>query len=183
MFGGPGAGKGTQARLLSAALGIPHISSGDLLRQDQSPRAQTVMQRGDLLPDEEVARVVFARLQQPDAQRGAVLDGFPRTLAQAQMLDRWLEERGGALRGAVFLDVPNDELARRLIERGEQSGRADDQERAVPKRLEVFTQEFPPLLDHYAKRGLLRVVDGKQDIDSVHRQIIEALASPAPRGQ
>src|SRR5260370_19498635 len=92
MFGGPGAGKGTQAQLLSAALSIPHVSSGELLRQDQSRVTQSIMQRGELLPDDEVARIVLARLRQPDARHGAVLDGFPRTLAQAHALDRWLAE-------------------------------------------------------------------------------------------
>jgi adenylate kinase len=175
IFGGPGAGKGTQARLLSATLGIPHISSGDLLRQDQTSERRTVIQRGDLLPDEEVSRIVLARLQQPDARRGAVLDGFPRTLAQAQALDRWLEEHGGSIRAALFLDVPNEELERRLLARGEQSGRLDDQVRAVPRRLEVFLQELPPILKRYAERGILRTLDGSRDVNEVHRLITEAL--------
>ena len=178
MFGGPGAGKGTQAQLLSAALGSPHISSGDLLRQEQSATTQSIMKRGDLLPDDEVARIVLARLQQPDARRGAVLDGFPRTLAQAEMLDRWLAEHGVSLRAAVFLEVPPDELTRRLIERGQRSGRVDDQSNVAPKRLEVFAQELPPVLDHYARRGLLRRVDGSGDIDQVHRQVMAALNGP-----
>jgi adenylate kinase family enzyme len=93
LFGGPGAGKGTQARLLSATLGLPHISSGDLLRAEYGA-AQNVMAQGDLLPDDVVTRLVLARLEQPDAKRGAVLDGFPRTLGQALELDTWLGRRG-----------------------------------------------------------------------------------------
>jgi adenylate kinase len=178
MFGGPGAGKGTQAHLLSGALGLPHISSGDLLRASDNKATQELMQRGDLLPDAMVTDVVLKRLQQADAQRGAILDGFPRTLAQAQTLDQWLEQHGGAIRAAVYLDVPPDELVKRLLERGEVSGRADDQAQAAPTRLDAFLQELPPVLRHYADRGLLRRVDGNRPIDQVHREVIQSLQAP-----
>src|SRR6266446_259531 len=102
IFGGPGAGKGTQAELLSAALGVPHISSGELLRQHRELGSEAVMDRGDLLPDDVVTRIVQERLQRPDAARGAILDGYPRTLQQAHQLDDWLEQRGGRIGGAVY---------------------------------------------------------------------------------
>ncbi len=148
LFGGPGAGKGTQASLLSTALGLPHISSGDMLRDEGGRTANAVMQAGDLVPDDVVSQLVFARLEQVDARRGAVLDGFPRNLAQAQALDRWLADHGGAIRAAI---------------------------------LRVFLEDMPPILQHYAERGLLLRVDGNQAIEDVHRQIIETLRErPVP---
>jgi adenylate kinase len=175
LFGGPGAGKGTQSRLLSASLGVPHISSGDLLRAQHEELAQSLMKRGDLVPDDVVDDLVFARLQQPDAQRGAILDGFPRTLNQALALDRWVDEQGSSIRQAVYLDVPRDELVKRLLSRGESSGRSDDQATAAVRRLDVFLNDLPPVLDHYAGHGKLRNVDGSQSIDEVHRQVLDAL--------
>jgi adenylate kinase len=175
LFGGPAAGKGTQASLLSEALGLPHISSGDLIRQNQSQSANTVMQRGDLLPDDVVSQIVFDRLTQPDTQHGAVLDGFPRDLGQARSLDRWIAEHGGAIRAAVFLEVPEEEMIKRLIERGEMSGRIDDRPQVAPRRLEVFLRDIPPVLNHYADRGLLHRIDGTQPVHEIHRQIVETL--------
>jgi adenylate kinase len=171
LFGGPGAGKGTQARLLSAALGSPHVSSGDLLRSAATGAVQEILSRGDLLPDDVVTDLVFDRLEQPDARRGAILDGLPRTLAQARVLDEWLERRGGRIRAAVYLDVPTDELVKRVIERGETGGRADDRAPATAARLEAFEQELPDVLRHYAERGVLRRVDGTGPIDAVQRRI------------
>jgi adenylate kinase len=167
--------------LLGAALGLPHISSGDLLRQDQNRTASSVMQRGDLLPDDVASQIVFARLQQPDALRGAVLDGYPRNLTQAQALDRWLAEHGGSVRAAVFLEVPEAELTKRLVERGEISGRVDDRPQTAPRRLEVFLKDLPPVLQHYADRGLLHRVDGSQSIQAVHQQILQTLGDNVAR--
>lgn len=179
LFGGPAAGKGTQASRLSDALGLPHISSGDLLRDHQRRAAQAVMERGDLLPDGVVSDVVFGRLAEPDAAEGAVLDGFPRTLSQAQALDRWLQQRGGDIRTAIYLEVPRDEMIERVVSRGEVSQRGDDHADVARRRVEVFLQELPPLLEHYAARGLLHRIDGTQSIDQVHRQILEVLGKPA----
>ncbi len=175
LFGGPGAGKGTQARLLSEALGIPHISSGELLRARDSGAHKELMSRGELVPDEVVTELVLTRLQQPDAARGAILEGFPRTLTQAQALDQWLDERGGAIRRALYLDVPAGELARRLVARGQESGRGDDRASVATRRLAVFEDHLPQVVQHYAERGLLQVVDGARPIDEVHRRILEAL--------
>jgi adenylate kinase len=183
LFGGPAAGKGTQASLLSAALGVPHISSGDLLREHQRRAAQAVMERGDLLPDEVVSEVVFARLSEPDAAAGAVLDGFPRTLSQAKALDRWLEQRGGAIGAAFYLEVPRDEMIERVISRGELSQRGDDHADVARRRVEVFLQELPPVLEHYAARRLLQRVDGTQSVENVHQQIMRALERGRPSPQ
>jgi adenylate kinase len=173
LFGGPGAGKGTQADLLSATLGIPHISSGDLLREHQRQGTETVMDRGDLLPDELVTRVVFERLSQPDAAQGAILDGYPRTLEQARQLDGWLEQRDGAIRAAVYLEVPASVLVERVVNRQEVSGRGDDNADTANRRVDVFLQELPPVLDHYAAGNVLRRVDGGQPVEQVQQQILQ----------
>jgi adenylate kinase len=179
MFGGPGAGKGTQAHLLSTTLGVPHISSGDLLRLHA--RGTELMQRGDLLPDNVATEAVLRRLEEPDAANGAILDGFPRTLVQAQRLDDWLSRRGGSVRAAVYLDVPRDELVARLVSRGQVSQRDDDRAGVADRRVDVFLEELPRVLEHYAARGLLRRIDGTQPVDRVHEEIIQALQLPVPR--
>jgi adenylate kinase len=178
LFGGPGAGKGTQARLLSATLGLPHISSGDLLRAEYGA-AQNVMAQGDLLPDDMVTRLVLARLEQPDAKRGAVLDGFPRTLGQALELDTWLGRRGGDIRAAVYLDVSPDVLVQRIAVRHE---RHDDRPDVAVRRVQVFLHELPPVLEHYAALNRLHRVDGSQSVERVHQQIIRALMGDAAPG-
>ncbi len=178
MFGGPGAGKGTQASLLSQSLGIPHISSGELLREHQRHDTQNVMSSGELLPDDLVTRVVMARLEQPDAAQGAILDGFPRTVAQARALDTWLEQRGGAIRAAFYLDVPPDELVARIVGRREISHRGDDNAAVAERRVAIFNREMPPILEHYETRGQLYRIDGAQPVDQIHQQIKEALGTP-----
>lgn len=176
LFGGPGAGKGTQARQLSAALDVPHISSGDLLREQQRQGAAlSAMDTGDLLPDDMVAELVFARLSEADARHGAVLDGFPRNLAQAHTLDSWLEGRGGRVRAAIYLEVPHQALVSRIVGRREVSQRDDDNATTAARRVEVFVKELPGVLAHYAARGLLRRIDGTQSVEQVQQQIITAL--------
>jgi adenylate kinase len=176
LFGGPAAGKGTQASLLSTALSYPHVSSGALLRDHPVRAAQAVMNQGDLLPDDVVSEVVFARLAEPDAQAGAVLDGFPRTLSQAEALEQWLQQRGGTIGAAFSLDVSREEMIARVVSRGELSHRGDDHADIARRRVEVFLQELPPVLDHYAAAGLLRRIDGTQSVEQVHQQIMQTLA-------
>jgi adenylate kinase len=180
LFGGPAAGKGTQASRLSDALSYPHVSSGDLLRDHQRRAAQAVMERGDLLPDDLVSEVVFARLAEPDAAPGAILDGFPRTLSQAEALDAWLQQRGGAIAAAFYLEVPRDQMIERAVSRGELSHRGDDHADVARRRVEVFLQELPPVLDHYAARDLLHRIDGTRSVEQVHQEIMRALGTPAP---
>jgi adenylate kinase len=138
------------------------------------------MQRGDLLPDDIASEVVLRRLEEPDAARGAILDGFPRTLAQAQRLDAWLQQHGGAIRAAVYLDVPRDDLVARLISRGEVSQRDDDRADVAERRVDVFLKELPPVLEHYAARGLLRRINGTLPVEHVQQQIIQALRAAVP---
>jgi adenylate kinase len=175
IFGGPGAGKGTQASLLSQSLGVPHISSGELLREHQRHDTQNVMSSGELLPDDLVTRVVLTRLERPDAALGAILDGFPRTVAQARALDDWLEQRGGGIRAAFYLDVPTDDLVARIVSRREISHRGDDNAAVAERRVEIFNHEMPPILEHYAAHGQLYRIDGAQPVEQIHKQITEAL--------
>jgi adenylate kinase len=179
LLGGPGAGKGTQARLLSEVLGVPHISSGDLLRA-RNGAAQSVMQRGELVPDDVVTELVLGRLEEPDAQRGALLDGFPRTLNQALALDRWLEKRGGSVQAALYLEVPPEKLVERIAGRQE---RRDDTADVAARRVDVFLSELPPVIDHYAELERLHRVDGTQPVEQVHQRVIERLRSSAPSGR
>lgn len=178
LFGGPGAGKGTQASLLSRTLGVPHISSGDLLREHQRSGTSKVMNTGELLPDDLVTRIVLARLERPDAAPGAILDGFPRTAAQAGALDAWLEQHAGAIRAAFYLDVPPGDLVARIVDRRKISHRDDDNAAVAQRRVAVFTEEMPPVLDHYAAHGQLRRIDGSQSVDQVQKQLTQALDGP-----
>ena len=181
IFGGPGAGKGTQASLLSQSLGVPHISSGELLREHQRHDTQNVMSSGELLPDELVTRVVLARIEQPDAAQGAILDGFPRTVAQARALDDWLEQRGGGIRAAFYLDVPPDDLVARIVSRREISHRGDDNAAVAERRVEIFNHEMPPILEHYTEHGQLYRIDGARPVEQIHKQITDALGrQPRP---
>jgi adenylate kinase len=170
LLGGPGSGKGTQGKLLSQQLGVPHISSGELLRSRQI--GEGTIDQGNLVDDEVAARVVFERLEQPDAQRGAILDGFPRTVAQAGLLDAWAEEHAKQLQ-AVYLEVPLDELRRRLQQRHED--RSDDTPATHQHRLAIFEQEMPPLVAKYERRGTLKRIDGLGSIEHIHQRLLTAL--------
>jgi adenylate kinase len=208
MIGAPGAGKGTQARTLCRALGIPHVASGDLLREHRRQGtplgqiAQAYMDRGDLVPDDLVVDMVIARLGEPDAVNGALLDGFPRTLAQARALDAELTARGGGVRSALFLDVPPTALVARVSGRrvcndcggtfhvelqclpadgscpdcgDELIQRSDDQGSVVARRVAVYIQETTPVLDHYRARGLVQSVDGDHTVEQVSTDLLAAV--------
>lgn len=176
-LGPPGSGKGTQAERLAEELGIPAISTGEMLRAAVSAgtelgdRVQGVMERGELVSDELMAEVVRDRLAQPDAEKGFLLDGYPRTASQAETLDEILEEREGDLDHVVYLEVPEDELVRRMLDRG----RDDDTEDAVRERLRVYGEQTEPLVELYRERGLLRTIDGHQTMDQVEESILEAV--------
>jgi len=179
MLGGPGSGKGTQGVLLSQSLAVPHVSSGELVRQramsSSRPPRDDAVGRGELLPDEDVARLVFGRLEQPDAAGGVVLDGFPRTIEQVRMLDEWLCAHGRAASVALFLEVPREELLERLTQRATLSNRTDDREDVARHRLDVFDAELPPIVDEYERRGLLRRIDGSGPPEVVHQRVLRAL--------
>ena len=177
MLGPPGSGKGTQAGLLSDELGMPAISTGEMLRRAVASgstlgrRVESIMVTGALVDDDTMAEVVGERLAREDALNGHLLDGYPRTLAQADTLARILEERGSPLDAVVLIEVPEDELVRRTLARQ----REDDTEEVVRRRLEVYHEKTEPLIEYYERLGLLRRVDGDRTIAEVHASLREAL--------
>jgi adenylate kinase len=183
LLGPPGAGKGTQAERLVRKLGIPQISTGEMLRaavasgSELGRKAKGIMERGELVPDPVVIGVAEARLAQPDARKGFVLDGFPRTAGQAEALDRMLSSDGRSLERCVALVVDEDELCRRIERRSQIEGRHDDSEATVRNRLRVYREQTEPLCAYYRRRGILREVDAVGTVDDVEKRIEEALAS------
>jgi adenylate kinase len=204
LLGPPGAGKGTQARILTAKWGIPQIATGDMLRAAKKAgtplgaQAAEFMAQGALVPDSVVIGLVAERLDQSDAANGFVLDGFPRTVPQAQALDKVLKSKGLALDGVVQIDVPRHLLVERAVERrtdkrtgqiyhlkynpppfgAELEHRADDQPETVGKRLDAYEAMTAALLPYYEATGILRRVDGTLPPSDVTREILRCLESP-----
>ena len=178
-MGPPGAGKGTQAQRVSQRLGIPHISTGDILRQavaNQTPlgqKAQSYMDRGDLVPDDLILGLVRERLQEDDAQSGWILDGFPRNLSQAKFLDELLAEIQQSCDRAVNFTVPDEEIVQRLVARGRQ----DDQEETIRHRLSVYREATTPLISFYEEQSRLLSIDGSQEMDAVTDHLSQSLAA------
>ena len=181
LLGPPGAGKGTQAATLVDELGIPQISTGDMLRAAVAAgtpvgrQAADFMDRGALVPDEVVIGVAEERLAQSDASKGFILDGFPRTVAQAEALDGILERLGVALEKCVAMAVDEEKLVARLLKRAEIEGRADDNEETIRNRMRVYEEQTAPLIDYDRARGVLAEVDGFGSIEEVGVRIREAL--------
>ncbi len=177
-LGPPGAGKGTQAQVLAQKLQIPHVSTGDILRQAlkaRSPigvKAQSYMDRGELVPDELVQDMVEERLHQSDTDSGWILDGFPRTVSQAEFLDELLSKLSHGDVRVVNLDVPDDTLIERLLGRG----RPDDTEDVIRRRLEVYHADTKPLIGFYRDRQQLVYVNGDQDLESVNTELHQVVA-------
>jgi adenylate kinase len=189
LLGPPAAGKGTQANRITERFGGVHIDTGDILRSNAERgtelgrRAQDYMERGELVPDEVVIDMVLERVGDADCAAGFVLDGFPRTVPQAEALDQRLGELDRPLEATVGLEVEEAELRRRLAERAREQDRADDEdEEAIRQRLELFTSETGALLDYYQEQGLLLRVDAVGGIDEVTRRIAEALSAHTGRG-
>lgn len=181
MLGPPGAGKGTQATTLARDLGIPHVSTGDMLREAVKAgtpvglKARAVMESGDLVSDAIVIGIAEERLSQPDAQNGFLLDGFPRTIAQAEALEGMLSRLGSELDCCLALTVDEDAVVQRLLKRAEIEGRPDDNEATIRERMRVYEKETAPLLDFYRRRGLLIEVSGMGTMEEVGQRIREAL--------
>jgi adenylate kinase len=188
LLGPPGAGKGTQAQRLVQRYGIVQLSTGDMLRaavKAKTPvgrKAEAIMARGELVPDEVVVAIVSDRIDQPDARKGFILDGFPRNVAQAEALERMLAEKGLRLDGVVELQVDEGALLKRLasriaqmLARGEQV-RPDDNPEALKTRLNVYRTQTAPVIAFYGKKGLLKSVDGMAPIDTVTAAVDRVLS-------
>ena len=209
-FGPPGAGKGTQARLLEQKFGACQVSTGEILRRaarEQSAlgkQAADYLDRGDLVPDQVMVRLVAERLREPDCQSGFILDGFPRTLAQADELEQMLDGTGLALESALCLQASNDVIIKRLSGRrtckqcgslhhlvfnpparpgicdrcgGELYQREDDREKMIAARLRVYEKQTAPLKEYYRKRGLLKEIDGVGSVEEVGKRVLRAVES------
>jgi adenylate kinase len=182
LLGAPGAGKGTQAQRLVQALGVPQISTGDMLRAavaagtEVGRRAAAVMERGELVSDDIVVGVARERLAEADAREGFILDGFPRTVAQAEALDRILAESGVRLERCIALVVDEEAVVGRLLKRAEIEGRADDDEETIRHRMKVYREQTEPLVAHYGALGVLVEVDGMGSVEDVARRIQEAIS-------
>jgi adenylate kinase len=207
-LGAPGVGKGTQAREVSKCFSIPQISTGDMLREavrNQTPlglAAKAKMEAGELVPDEVVCGLVEQRIEQPDCERGFILDGFPRTLAQAQFVDRMLQAKGKGTPLVFDIQVERDLLLKRLTGRrtcsicgelynvyfnpprvegvcdrdgGKLLQRADDSEETIRQRLVAYEQQTRPLIDYYRRRGVLQEVDGNRSPEAITRELIDFL--------
>jgi adenylate kinase len=178
ILGPPGAGKGTQAIRLKEKLGVPHISTGDMLREAAQAKtalgveAEKYMSEGKLLPDDLVVGLIEERLQKPDCKKGFLLDGFPRTTAQAEALERMLAKHGESIEGALMLDVPQEELLKRLITRK----RADDREETIRERLRVYQDQTAPVVQYYGKKSLLKRVQGMGAMEEIFGRLMEAVA-------
>ena len=180
-LGPPGSGKGTQAKLLASRLGVPAISTGEILRAAVAERkplglqAKAVMDTGELVSDELMIALIRERTQQADSRNGFILDGFPRTLAQAGALEAMLTETGQSLSGVLNLTVPEPLLVDRMAGRAAAESRSDDAPATVRERLRVYREKTAPLVDYYRKRGLLGDVDGVGSVSEVADRIDEAL--------
>jgi len=176
-LGAPGSGKGAQGSVLAERLGLPKITTGDLLRaavKAGTPlgrEAKKFMDDGKLVPDTIILSLIKDELAKPEARQGAILDGFPRTAPQAELVDRTLGERGQRLNHILLLDVPEEELVRRMMARAAQEGRSDDTPEAIKTRLEVYQRDTAPLIAHYAQRGIVHRVPGTGTVNDIATEI------------
>lgn len=180
-MGPPGAGKGTQAKFVADHFGVPAISTGDIFRANVSQgtplgvEAKKYMDAGEYVPDEVTNRMVRNRIDEPDADTGFLLDGYPRTLAQVEELDGMIAHTGHRLDAVVVLTCDQDELVARLLARAKTDGRADDTEDVIRRRQEIYLEETEPLIAVYRDRGLVHEIDGTGAVEDVTKRIFEAL--------
>ncbi|WP_457591769.1 adenylate kinase [Geoglobus sp.] len=208
LLGPPGAGKGTQAKRIVEKYGIPQISTGDMFREavakgtELGKKAKEYMDRGELVPDEIVIGIVRERLSQPDCEKGFILDGFPRTIAQAEALDEMLDDMGRKIDAVINIVVPDEEIMKRIVYRrvckecgavynliysppkqdgvcdkcgGELYQRDDDKEETVRERLRVYKEQTEPLINYYSQKEVIHDIDGTKDIEEVWKQIENVL--------
>ncbi len=189
LLGPPGAGKGTQSVRVTERYGVPQLSTGDMLRAAVAAgtpvglKAKEIMERGDLVSDEVVVGIVADRIEEPDAKAGFILDGFPRTVAQAEALERMLDEKGLKLDAVVEFVVDEAALVQRIVARAQQAEaagqpvRKDDNPEVFKTRLDAYRAQTAPLSEHYRAKGMLRTVDGMAPIDDVTRELFELLGA------
>ncbi|MEQ9490937.1 MAG: adenylate kinase [Alphaproteobacteria bacterium] len=187
LFGPPGAGKGTQAKIIEEEHGLVQLSTGDMLRAavaagtDIGKKAKAIMDAGNLVDDETIVGVISDRIDQADCNNGFILDGFPRTVAQAEALDTMLESKGRKLDHVIEVrvadDVLFDRIEGRIAQTPESERRADDNAETLKKRLEVYHSQTAPVLPYYAKKNMLKTVDGMQSIDEVTKEIRTILSA------
>lgn len=181
LLGPPGAGKGTQAAQIVEALQVPHVSTGDMLREavvagtEVGKKAKAIMDSGKLVSDEVVIGIARDRLSQPDAEKGFILDGFPRTIAQAEALDTMLVELNAPLECCMAIAVQTEDIVARLLKRAEIEGRADDNEESIRERFSEYDAKTAPLLDYYGKQGVLEEIDGMGSVEDVSKRIREVI--------
>ncbi len=190
LFGPPGSGKGTQAAIISERFEIPHVSTGEMLRDEVTAGSELgkevgpIMEGGDLIPDETMVRVIEHRLTEADAQPGVLLDGFPRTVPQAEELDAMLERTGREIGVVLFFDVPENELQKRIAHRAEVDHRADDTPEAFIQRMREYEAKTAPVIDYYQGRGTrIEFIDGNAPIEAVTASIMTIFGSRSPRGE
>jgi adenylate kinase len=188
ILGPPGAGKGTQGKRIAAEAGLPHINTGDMFRAECAAgsglgrKVQAILDAGDLVPDELTIEVVRARLAQDDTTNGFVLDGFPRTLAQAEALDRLLSELDrGELTAVLDFELPEDVAVQRLLGRATVEGRSDDTPDKIRHRLDVYHEKTEPLIEYYRSRGLLVPIDASRPVEEVFSQVQQVLEAVSAR--
>ena len=177
-LGAPGAGKGTQAQILAESINIPHISTGDILRAEVKAQselglqAKSYMNKGELVPDSLILDMIRARLAQPDASKGWILDGFPRNVSQAEFLDKLLVEIGQNYDFAIDLTVPQSILVARLLDRATIQNRPDDTEEVIRRRLVIYDEQTAPLIAYYQHKGVFHSVDGDRTLAEVTASLV-----------
>lgn len=181
LFGGPGSGKGTQSEKLIDKYGLHHISTGEVLRDhikrgtELGKIAKSYIDEGQLIPDDLMIRILDTVLEEAKEKPGVIFDGFPRTIPQAEALNELLEKRGKKLHAVVGLEVPDEELVKRMLNRGKMTGREDDNEETIKKRLNVYHNQTSPLRDHYKKQNKYISIDGNKEIDQIFHSITKEL--------
>jgi adenylate kinase len=190
LFGPPGSGKGTQAEIISERFSLPHVSTGQMLRDEVDAGTELgrevgpIMESGGLIPDDMMVRIIEHRLSEPDAQQGVLLDGFPRTVPQAKELDDMLERTGREIGVVLFFDVPEDELRKRIAHRSDIDHRADDTPEAFVKRMREYEAKTAPVLDYYEDRGTrIEFVNGHAPIEAVTDSILTIFGGKVPNGE
>jgi adenylate kinase len=187
ILGPPGAGKGTQAKRISAETGIPHVATGDMLREaiangtEMGMRITPIYDAGDLVPDDLMIGLIRERLGVSDTADGFILDGFPRNVAQSEALDRMLEEIDRELLTVLYFQVPDELAVERLHVRALQEGRTDDTPEIIRHRLEVFHKSTEPVVEYYRSKGILVGIHAERPIDAVFAEVQEVLETAAPR--